>query len=99
MKLERGESMEIVGDSYHVEYQRFKPLAYLFEWLFKPVAKGQGTTITFSQSTVKKVELKQKIEDIIKQTKLPDPNPYGQWVRVKNVNKILDQLAKTIKKL
>jgi len=44
-------------------------------------------------------ELQGQREEIVKELekiKLPDPNPYGKWVRVPRVNMIIDQAIKII---
>lgn len=42
-------------------------------------------------------DLREQTTRIIKDMKLPDPNPYGQWVSIKNVNKIIDMILKLVK--
>lgn len=49
------------------------------------------------QST--KEETIKEIMGIIDSNKLPYPNPYGQWVSVKNCNRILNELLSKIKEL
>ena len=39
------------------------------------------------------------IEEVVEDMKLPDPNPYGKWVSIGNVNKMLDKIKSKLKSL
>lgn len=41
----------------------------------------------------------QKIDEIVESYVMPIPNPYGEWVRVKNVNRLLSELLEAKAKL
>ena len=40
---------------------------------------------------ISKAQLKQTLEKARKHAILPDPNPYGKWVSIKNHNRVVEE--------
>jgi hypothetical protein len=65
-------------------------------WMKKGSGKLQIEAFHNGYDEGVKVTLTQ-LEKEVEKKKLLDPNPYGEWVRVKNVNKIIDDVIKLLR--